>query len=265
MPPSSFVKLCAREGNNNYACLFLSVCLVFLLIIGTRNPGVQSFLRFQVDFRNRYLPGLRRRSWRRPRPTSSRLPPSTSLPSPKRPTRCCGRKHAKCSFVWRSDVSISKVSSVCASLPTRMKSAAGRALAEEQAAAEPGVDNEIHPQKNGFSIMFALLISFIAADAYLNSKNEYEAMALDGKSSIDELSQLQMILFGSTIVLQLSIASSFFLILCNTFPFQVGLLFPFQKGICKMFLVFQTVYMFLSCTVGGMRLVRTQVFPKTSS
>ena len=146
-----------------------------------------------------------------------------------------------------------------------MQSDAERALAGEPAAAEPVADDEIHPQKNGFSIKFALLFSFIAADAYLNSKIEYEAMAMDGKSSINELSQLHMILFGSTIVLQLSIASSFFLILFNTFPFQVGVLFPFQKGIFKLLLVLQPAYMFLSCTVGGMRLVRMQVFPKSLS
>jgi len=136
---------------------------------------------------------------------------------------------------------------------------------EASGAAEPVVDNEMHPQKNGFYIKFALLISFIAADAYLNSKTEYEAMEMDGKSSIDELSQLQMVLFGSTIILQLSIASSIFLILCNTFPFQVGVMFPFLKGIFKLFLVLQPAYMILSCAVGGMRLVRTCVFQKTSS
>jgi hypothetical protein len=136
---------------------------------------------------------------------------------------------------------------------------------EASGAAEPVVDNEMHPQKNGFYIKFALLISFLAADAYLNSKAEYEAMEMDGKSSIDELSQLQMVLFGSTIILQLSIASSIFLILCNTFPFQVGVMFPFLNGIFKLFLVLQPAYMILSCAVGGMRLVRTCVFQKTSS
>ncbi|KAL3800409.1 hypothetical protein ACHAW5_009087 [Stephanodiscus triporus] len=134
---------------------------------------------------------------------------------------------------------------------------------EAPAAAESVMDNGIHPQKMGFFIKFGLLISFIAADAYLNSKAEYEAMEMDGKSSIDELSQLQMILFGSTIVLQLSIASSIFLILCNTFPFQVGVLFPFLKGIFKSFLVLQPTYMILSCAVGGMRLYQIFVSGNT--
>ncbi|KAL3827511.1 hypothetical protein ACHAXA_003780 [Cyclostephanos tholiformis] len=122
--------------------------------------------------------------------------------------------------------------------------------------AESVVDIDAHPQKNGFHIKLALMVSFIAADAYLNSKAEYDAMELsDGKSSGNaELSQLQMILFGTTIVLQLSIASSLFLILCNTFPFQVGVLFPFQKGIFKWFLILHSAYMLLSCAVGGMRL-----------
>jgi hypothetical protein len=129
---------------------------------------------------------------------------------------------------------------------------------------EPVVDNEVHPQKNGFLIKFASMLSFIAVDAYLNSEAEYEAMELNGKSSgIDELSQLQMILFGTTIVLQLSIASSLFLILCNTFPFQVGIVFPFQKGIFMWLFALQPVYMILSCAVGGMRLVGPFFAPRS--
>ncbi len=58
MPPSSFVTTYALERNINYTCDYLSVCLVFLLIISTSNPGVQSSLSFQVYFRNRYLPRL---------------------------------------------------------------------------------------------------------------------------------------------------------------------------------------------------------------
>ena len=58
MPPSSFVTTYALERNINYTCDYLSVCLVFLLIIGTSNPGVQFSLCFQVYFRNRYLPRL---------------------------------------------------------------------------------------------------------------------------------------------------------------------------------------------------------------
>lgn len=123
-------------------------------------------------------------------------------------------------------------------------------------AAEPVAEDDVHPHKNGFLIKFALMISFIAGDAYLNSKAEYEAMELSGKpSGIDELSQLQMILFGTSVVLQLSIASSLFLILCNTFPFQVGVMFPFQKGVFRWLLVLQPAYIILSCAVGGMRMV----------
>jgi len=38
------------------------------------------------------------------------------------------------------------------------------------------VDNEINHQKSGFYIKFALMISFITLDVYLNSKMEYEAI-----------------------------------------------------------------------------------------
>ena len=98
------------------------------------------------------------------------------------------------------------------------------------------------------------MVTFVAGDVYLNSKTEYEATLT--LTNIKELSQLQMILFGCSVLLQFSITSALFLILCNTFPFQVGLMFPFQEGIFKWLLVFQPIYMVLSCVVGGVRLVR---------
>ncbi len=119
------------------------------------------------------------------------------------------------------------------------------------------MDDEIKPKKDWFFAKFALMVIFVTLDVYLNSKAEYEALVT--KSSLDELSQLQMLLFGSGILLQISLASAFFLILCNTFPFQVGLLAPiFQVGTLKWLLVLQPVYFVLTCIVGGMRL--NQVF-----
>ncbi len=104
------------------------------------------------------------------------------------------------------------------------------------------------------------MISFIiAADVYLNSKMEYKTMKLDSKSRIDELIWLQMILFSLSIILQLSIVLSFFLIICNTFSFQVGCLFPFKEEIFQWFLVL-TLYILLSCNLGGLRLNHNHVF-----
>ena len=122
------------------------------------------------------------------------------------------------------------------------------------------MDNDISPRKDLFYAKFALMIAFVAGDIYLNSKVEYEA--LDANTSIDKLSQLQIILFGCTILLQLSIASTLFLILCNTFPFQVGLWSPMLNSISFLQWLFflQPLYMVLSCIIGGMRLVREGYF-----
>ena len=124
----------------------------------------------------------------------------------------------------------------------------------------------IAPKKDlWFYTKLAFIILFIAGDIYLNSKAEYEALLqFDASKTTShtnntnewaQLSQLQMLLFGCIIILQLSIASALFLILCNTFPFQVGLWYPFKAGVFKLFLILQPLYMILCCTVGGMRLV----------
>jgi hypothetical protein len=116
----------------------------------------------------------------------------------------------------------------------------------------------ILPSKNGLYIKLALMIVFIVVDSYLNSKMEYDGMNKKSSSllsSHDEFLQLQMIYFGSSIVVQLSIASSFFLVICGTFPFQIGLLFPFQYGIFRWYYSFTLVYIVLSCVIGALRLL----------
>ena len=133
----------------------------------------------------------------------------------------------------------------------------------------------IAPKKDlWFCTKLAFIILFIAGDIYLNSKADYEALLqFDASKTTShtnntnewaQLSQLQMLLFGCAIILQLSIASALFLILCNTFPFQVGLMFPFKAGVFKLFLILQPLYMILSCIVGGMRLVSIWSFFSTS-
>ncbi|KAL7534973.1 hypothetical protein ACHAXR_008694, partial [Thalassiosira sp. AJA248-18] len=114
--------------------------------------------------------------------------------------------------------------------------------------------DEIIPKRDWFYVKIGLMASFVAGDVYLNSKAEYEALQLVAGSGWEEMTQLQMILFGCTIILQLSIASALFLIVSNTFPFQVGLWLEIQKRF-KWLLILQPVYMLLSCTVGGIRLV----------
>ena len=119
--------------------------------------------------------------------------------------------------------------------------------------------DEINPSREWFFTKLGLLAVFVAGDVYLNSKAEYEALHLgQGKMNTDELEQLQMILFGCSLVLQLSIASSIFLIVSNTFPFQVGLWVEMQNRF-KWLLIVQPMYMVLSCIVGGIRLVRSFV------
>jgi hypothetical protein len=113
------------------------------------------------------------------------------------------------------------------------------------------MNNNLRPER-WFYVKFALMASFIFFDVYLNSKIEYESMVI-GDEGAERLAQLQVLLFGCTILSQFSVAAAFFLILCSTFPFQVGLLFPFQEGIFKWLLVLQLVYVSSSCIVGGLR------------
>jgi hypothetical protein len=122
-------------------------------------------------------------------------------------------------------------------------------------------DNDaILPSKYGLYIKLALMVVFIVADSYLNSKMEYDGM-LNKKSSPsltssnDEFLQQQIMYFGSSIILQLSIASTFFLVICSTSPFQIGVLFPFQGGIYRWYYSFTLVYMILSCVIGALRLL----------
>lgn len=117
-------------------------------------------------------------------------------------------------------------------------------------------NDAILPSKNGLYIKLTLMIVFIMVDSYLNSKVEYDGMnkKLSSLSSHEEFFQLHMIYFGSSIIVQLSIASSFFLVICSTFPFQIGLLFPFQGGIFRWYYSLTLVYIFLSCVIGALRL-----------
>ena len=71
--------------------------------------------------------------------------------------------------------------------------------------------SEISLQKYWFYAIFLLIISFVAIDVYLNSKAEYEALQMGTETSIEKLSQLKMIIFGGTILLQLLITSTLIL------------------------------------------------------
>lgn len=97
------------------------------------------------------------------------------------------------------------------------------------------------------------MVTFIFLDVFLNAKIEFEAMAI-GDEGLEELAQYQMLLLGCSILFQFSVAAAFFLILVSTFPFRVGLLFPFQEGVFKWLLVLQLIYFLSSCVVGGVRM-----------
>lgn len=119
--------------------------------------------------------------------------------------------------------------------------------------------HELPPIKSArsewFFLKFLLLIVFIAVDIYLNSKAEYETLAHQN-SSMKEVSQLQMLLVGGQVLLQMSIASVLFLLLCDTLPFQVGLWGGILKATpsLRLVLFFDPLYIMLGCAVGGWRL-----------
>ncbi|KAL7488408.1 hypothetical protein ACHAW6_013981 [Cyclotella cf. meneghiniana] len=90
-------------------------------------------------------------------------------------------------------------------------------------------------QRDWYCIKLGMMALFSFGDLFVNSKAEYEALQvntlltdLDQQlydiTDYDRMSQLQITLFGISLLLQASIFSAFILILVDTFPFQVGLL-----------------------------------------
>lgn len=105
-----------------------------------------------------------------------------------------------------------------------------------------------------YYIKLAMMALFICGDLFINSTAEYEALNVDSSTSYDQMSQLQIILLISSILLQASIFSAFFLMLVDTFPFQVGLVGVVGKKFRYM-LIAQVSYSAMTIIVGAMRLV----------
>mmetsp|Transcript_18969 Transcript_18969/g.39870 ORF Transcript_18969/g.39870 Transcript_18969/m.39870 type:complete len:88 (-) Transcript_18969:24-287(-) len=83
------------------------------------------------------------------------------------------------------------------------------------------MENELSTQRNWYDTKLISLAFFIIIDSYLNSKSEYEALQpspsdlsdndkYDHDSSIDTITQLQIILFGCSILVQVSTFAVFF-------------------------------------------------------
>ncbi|KAL3770622.1 hypothetical protein ACHAWO_009386 [Cyclotella atomus] len=126
--------------------------------------------------------------------------------------------------------------------------------------------------RDKYYIKLVMMAIFIAGDLFVNSKSEYEALQVDEptdtsqqllfppsnrSTAYEEMSQLQIILLGCSILLQASIFSAFFLILADTFPFQVGLLGVVGAQF-KHMPIAQGLYSLMTISVGAMRL--DQVF-----
>ena len=114
-----------------------------------------------------------------------------------------------------------------------------------------------------YYIKLIMMSLFIFGDLFVNSKAEFEALEVDKRllpsyyeaTNNDSMGQLQIILFGCNILLQASIFSAFFLILVDTFPFQVGLIGVIWRQF-KSMIIGQGCYSAISIIVGTMRLVR---------
>ena len=103
---------------------------------------------------------------------------------------------------------------------------------------------------HGFYAAFLSMGAFVAADIYLNSTAEYEALE-------SGLSQLQVVLLGTAIALQFSIASALFLIVCRTVPFRLGLWGALADPVfVRLLAVLAPMYFVCCIVIGGMRLVR---------
>mmetsp|Transcript_20373 Transcript_20373/g.29847 ORF Transcript_20373/g.29847 Transcript_20373/m.29847 type:complete len:205 (+) Transcript_20373:266-880(+) len=69
----------------------------------------------------------------------------------------------------------------------------------------------------------------------------------------DRLKNIHVLLFGLQVLCQISIFSTWFLLVCETFPFQVGLLGVLAEEYI-FFLLLYILYLVLTCIVGGLRL-----------
>ena len=106
------------------------------------------------------------------------------------------------------------------------------------------------PKKERFFLKIVFLVLFIAGDIFINATSNYESLKV---TSLNKTLQLHTLLFIGQITLQFCITSVLCLILFQTLPFQVGKWGHF-KTILMWFLIFQSLYLILSCTAGGMRL-----------
>ncbi|KAL7470752.1 hypothetical protein ACHAXS_011014 [Conticribra weissflogii] len=113
-----------------------------------------------------------------------------------------------------------------------------------------------------FHTKFIFLTAFVIIDLYLNSQSEaIQPLLFDlpdddkfgNDSSIEAITQLQMILFVCTILVQVSIFSVVFLILSDTYPFQVGLISVLANRF-KFQILAHPIYVSLGIMVRGMRL-----------
>jgi hypothetical protein len=119
-----------------------------------------------------------------------------------------------------------------------------------------------------YIIKMAFMAVFIFGDMFVNSNAEYEALQVNDtppdtqslllsayeNTDYERMSQLQIILFGCSILLQASIFSAFFLILVDTWPFQIGLIGVIWSQF-KYMLIAQGWYSIATFIVGAMRLV----------
>lgn len=124
------------------------------------------------------------------------------------------------------------------------------------------MEHDLSTQRNWYHTKFISLTFFVTIDSYLNSKSEYEALQPSlsdlsdydkdhHDSSIDTITQLQIIFFGCSILVQVSIFAVFFLILCDTYPFQIGLISVLTSRF-KFPILTHQVYVSLGIIIGVM-------------
>lgn len=113
-----------------------------------------------------------------------------------------------------------------------------------------------------YYLKLVMMALFIFGDLFIHSKAEFEALAVDDRilpsyesTNYISMGQLQILLFGCNILLQASIFSAFFLIVVDTFPFQVGLIGVIWKQF-KSMMFGQGFYSTITIIVGAIRLVR---------
>ena len=112
-------------------------------------------------------------------------------------------------------------------------------------------------QQNWYYLFKIILLSiFLLLDLILNATSEFENFELYTR---EQIHKIHILLSSIQILIQMSSFTIIFSLLCDTFPFQIGLIGVLIETFMPAF-VFQLLYIILTLVTSGVRIV-SMYFP----